>query len=82
MKIKLLLYKILFSILLIINIKLLRYNVLWYIKSIKFMEDEFINDDYHINDDDIVFFGFNTCYLNIWIFRRDRIFLYFKEKRK
>ena len=35
--------------------KLIRREI--YIKSIKFMGDEFINKDYHINDDDTAFFN-------------------------
>jgi len=35
--------------------KLVRREI--YIKSIKFMGDEFINGDYHFNDDDTIFFG-------------------------
>ena len=35
--------------------KLIRREI--YIKSIKFMGDEFINEDYHINDDDTAFFN-------------------------
>ena len=35
--------------------KLVRREI--YIKSIKFMGDEFINGDYHFNDDDTAFFG-------------------------
>ena len=35
--------------------KLVRREI--YIKSIKFMGDEFINGDYHFNEDDTIFFG-------------------------
>jgi len=55
--------------------KLVRREI--YIKSIKFMGEEFINGDYHRNDDDTSFFGLIHVAKSYGVFRRNRIFVYF-----